>query len=186
MTLHRQNGQAVHGGRVLGRSHRNAGGHEVHQMPGLASQLCPGFDANRPVNDERRADATFMAVVFIQPPGRIAGVGPGTAVAHEGVGLAHVLEGFSLMQNVRSGLRAQVNANPGFGNRRIGRCEVKAKGVPLGAGPVVAEEEDESVVQFMGLAQVLDDPAHICIQAVHHGGIGGHAMGEVGAALGGQ
>src|SRR5205085_1129501 len=53
---------------------------DVNQVAGLCAKLAAGFNSRGPMGDERRADAAFMAIMLIQTPGSVAGVGPAGAV----------------------------------------------------------------------------------------------------------
>lgn len=145
---------------------RDAGGHDVDQVARLVAEFSTCSDARGPVCDQRRADAPFVAVVLVEPKRRVAGIGPAAAVAVICFGVSHRGQIIAPMECV-------------LGSAAL----VEAKWIPLSASAVVAEEQDQCVVEFAALAQVIDDAADVAIHARDHPGVDRHPSCQVRAAI---
>ena len=73
------------------------------------------------MRDQRRTDAAFMGIVFIQSPGRVARIGPSRAIADHSIRVPHGSRMIGIVQNVRRGLRSQINPDARLNLRRIDR-----------------------------------------------------------------
>ena len=153
--------------RILRPAEVHARRHHVDDVARLVAELALRGDARRPVGDERRADAPFVTVVFVQPERRAAGVGPPAAVAVVGLRTPHRRE---------SGTRVECVLRPA--------TLVEPERVPLGARPVVAQEQDQRVVEFAVLLQVVHHAADVPVHARHHRRVHRHSPGEVRAPVG--
>ena len=162
-TLH---GGAVAGGGVGGAGGLHERGHDVHDVRGIADPAPRRGHALRPVDNEGRNDAALVGEVFVETERGVAEIGPSGAVGNFFVRGAH---------------RGEVGA--GVQNRfRSARDPVEAEGAPFVTRAVVGGEEDERVLVGAGGFELLHDAADAVVDVFHHGGVDGHAVGEVFAA----
>mgnify|MGYP000082429128 CR=1 FL=1 len=110
--LHRDDCRVADFFRVGRLAKVNAGGHEVDEVAGLAFEFAvPLFaDAAWPMSDERRADAAFVHPMLVLAERRVAGVGPGEAVAVVGVRAAGHHAGALLHHATIAGALARAGA----------------------------------------------------------------------------
>lgn len=125
------------------------GGEEVDDVGGGVAEFVLRGDALWPVGDEWSGDASFVGPGFVFAEGSVGGGGPTGAEAEVSFGGAH--GGFWIV--------------------------AVAADHDLGAGSIVGEEDDEGVVEAVGLFEVLDDSSDLLIHAVDHGGVDGHFAG---------
>src|SRR5262249_29289872 len=81
LAFQRRNRLAAQLGRISGPTQFDTRRHDVDQMTHLPAKLAARFDLPRPMHHERAADAPFVAIMLVQPPGRRARVSPRGAVA---------------------------------------------------------------------------------------------------------
>ena len=126
--------------------HLAGGGHEVDEVRGLMLQraVSCGWDARRPVRNQRRADAAFVREVFVAAEGRVVQRGPGHAEEDIAVRSAEI------------------------------RALRDATRTAFGVAAVVAHEKDERVFQHPTILQPGDHAADALIHAVEHGGVDRH------------
>ena len=165
---------------ILGTREVDAGGHDVEDVAGLVVNRAGVRDLAGPVGDEGGADAALVGVVLVEGQRGVAGVGPGAPVAEHAAGAAHFRQILTGVEDVRLAGRAAVDAVAGGMIAVVGGVEVEAVWVPLGAGAVVAEEHDESVVEFAIFPKRGDQAADILVEGLDSGGVDGHALGEIG------
>ena len=92
-------------------------------MTGTTIEFATAFRAGGPMHDERRTDAALVDIVLVEPPGRVAGVGPTGAVAEETPWPAHPRQVVAAVQDIRGGGRAEVDARA-----RLWMCDRLEKG----------------------------------------------------------
>jgi hypothetical protein len=63
---------------------------------------------------------------------------------------------------------------------------VEPERVPLRARPVVAQEQNERVVEFAVRLQVIENAADVAVHALDYRGVDRHAAREVSPAVGGE
>ena len=168
--------------RILGGGKFYASRQNVDHVPRLSTELTGGADTCWPVCDEGRTNAPFVTVVLIEPPGRVAGVGPGGAVAEEAARLAHLSQFAAAMKHIRRLRRSHVNAHARL--RVLHRRKIETKRLPFGARAVVAEKKDQRVVEVLMPAKVGEQAPDISVHPGDHSRIDGHPLGQIGAALG--
>src|SRR5690348_1809325 len=101
----------------------------MHDLPPELTALAnPG----RPMGDERGANAPFLALMLVKPPGGVAGIGPGGAVADHAVGVPHGRDVVGMPQFISRGLRAEVDADTWLHFLFVQRREVEAERLPFG------------------------------------------------------
>ena len=133
-------------------------GEDVNDVGGGVSEFFFCRDSFGPVGDEGSGYASFMGPGFVFSEGGVGGRGPAWAEAEVGRGGAHGRGGFMA-----------VPADHNFG-----------------ACAVVREEEDEGVIEAIGLFKMRNDSSDFLIHAFDHSGVDGHLAGLEGLLGGGE
>lgn len=161
---------AVALGGILSSSCFKDGGDDVHEVGRSLHIFLGGFDAFWPVEDEGRGDPAFVAEVFVHAQRGVTEIGPAGPVGGVGIGLANVGEVIACVES---------------GGATAGAA-IESEGTPLVAGSVVREKGDDGVVEFVILFEIVENAANSLVNVLDHGGEGGHAAGEIFAAVGGE
>ena len=137
-------------------------------MRGRADPFRRRLQADRPRDEQRRADAAFVTEVLVEVERRIAEVRPGGAVGRMRAGLTHARQGLADMQ-IRP--------------TRAG-TSVETERAPLVARAVVGGEHDQGVREFAVPLEVGEQSADALVDVLDHRGESGHAAREIFAQYG--
>ncbi|MNP20874.1 hypothetical protein D3C76_1134680 [compost metagenome] len=148
------------------------GGYEVHGMQHVAIDLA-ALDRLRVADDRRNLDTTLGDEALEVGERRRAHLRPLRPEGDVGALAAHVFRAVveGLVDPVLDPV-AVLGGAQGFGGGRL--------------RPVVGHEQDEGVVEFAGLAQMLDHTTDVVVQVVDHGRVDLHRPGLLHALRLGQ